>query len=309
MKNFAFMGKMAGVLVAFSLLLFTLRGSAYPMPDDYQSRTASDKMSYLWQRVVEEAWPSLPPYSGRGWGSLLRSFGSFFHLKKTFDHTSDELPEGRVKIIHTYGSVVQLALKPEPGHPFTGLYKKGGMALARLSLAANPDKIGFIPGMALKFLIDAKPSRNIMVMNSLEGQGDNRNFFAKVFSNAIPAPSFFSFNLWVLFKIFSTVSNPANIIPVQSLASVHQDGSIPERIQSPTRLNLKPSEEVEKVFDGSPEKDLRVSLTNIPKGTILYELFGILQGKEYKIGELRTASEFVNSSYGDKKLFFQHPRS
>lgn len=59
----------------------------------------------------------------------------------------------------------------EEGKKYTGLFKGAEHGLARMSLAADPSKIGFTPGMGLKFFRDkAVESGNILSLFDLEGQ-------------------------------------------------------------------------------------------------------------------------------------------
>ena len=276
------------------------------IPVDYQSRTAVEKQELLWEEIAETPWQNLPDFNNNSWSSILKNIKSLMSLSKTFDHQSDEIPEGRPKFIHTFGSVVQFELEPKGEHQFTGMYQQGASGIARLSLAASPDSIAYTPGMALKFLIDGQPSRNIVVMNSLEGQGQNRNFFAKNFSNKIEEPK--SWTLWLLGKVFERTRNPATDLPVAHLASVTQSGEAPALSIAPDQLIMKPSEEAGIVMASDSKEDVRISFQKIPAGTVLYHVYGVLQNQEIYIGDLKTSSEFIASQYGDKKLFFQHRR-
>ena len=63
--------------------------------------------------------------------------------------------------------------------------KTGGKGYIRLSLADfNYEKV--IPGAGIKILIDGQPSQNFHVMNSLDGQGKDRNIFRLPFANVLP---------------------------------------------------------------------------------------------------------------------------
>jgi len=288
-----------------SLFLFSGLSRA-ALPEDYQSYSASEKQDLLWQEVASTPWENLPPYNNNDWSSILKNIKALFSLSKTFDHTSDEIPEGRVKFIHTYGSVVKFSFEPAASHPFTGMYQTGAPGIARLSLAANPDVVAYTPGMAVKFLVDGQPSLNIVVMNSLEGQDQNRNFFAKKFSNKIDEPQ--SWTLWLLGKVFELARNPATDLPVNHIAAVHSDGEKVTDVHSPDQLILKPSQDVNGFISENSTEDVRVSFSKIPSGSVLYDVYGLDNGVEIYIGQIKTTSEIISSRYGDKKLFFQHKR-
>ena len=276
------------------------------LPLNYQTLDAANKQHLLWQEIESSPWKTLPELNNSGWSSLLKSLGALFSLAKTFDHVSDEVPEGRTKFIHTYGSVVQFKFTPEKKQPFTGFYQEECVGIARLSLAANPKKLSYTPGMALKFLVDEKPSLNLVVMNMLDGQGDNWNFFAKAFSNKVPGAK--SRTLKFLEWIFSLTRKDPGNLPVDHLAQMTSFGKEVENPVVPEQLYFYPAPEVSKIISPDSREDFRKHLEAIPAGTSLYNVIGILGGKAVKIGVMKTASKFVSSKYGDKKLFFQHRR-
>ena len=158
-------------------LSFNFRTAIASLPTDYESLTKEEKLDLLWDQIDNSQWSELPALNNQGWSSILKNLGALFSLKKSFDHTSDEVPSGRPKFIHTYGSVVKVSFVPEESVQFSGMCAKGAMGLARLSLAASPEAIDYTPGMAVKFLVDGQPSLNLHVMISLNGQGENWNFF------------------------------------------------------------------------------------------------------------------------------------
>lgn len=290
----------------FTAIIFSSNLALAALPANYQSLKKEEKLELLWEQIETSEWEKLPALNNQGWSSILKNLGALLSLKQSFDHSSDEIPKDRPKFIHTYGSVVQVTLIPEGNSPFSGIYEKGAIGLARLSLAASPEAIAYTPGMAIKFLVDANPSVNLHVMNSLNGQGDNWNFFAMNFSNKIdPAEGFI---LKVLEKVFERARKPANDLPVDHLAQIYQDGTRVSSIVAPERLVLKPSSQVAGLISPSSREDFREHLSRVPVGTDLYEIYGVLKGKEIKIGRLQSSSEMIASKYGDKTLFFQHKR-
>ena len=276
------------------------------LPLNYQTLDAANKQDLLWNEVESTPWKTLPELNNSGWSSLLKSLGALFSLAKTFDHVSDEIPEGRTKFIHTYGSVVKFKFIPEKKHPFTGFYEEECVGLARLSLAANPKSLPYTPGMALKFLVDQKPSLNLVVMNRLDGQGDDWNFFAKAFSNKIPRAK--SRILKFLEWVFSLIRGNPGHLPVDHLAQMTSFGKKVKSPVVPEQLYFYPTSEVSKIISPDSRDDFRTKLQSIPAETKLYNVVGILGGKAVKIGVMKTTSKFISSKYGDKKLFFQHRR-
>ncbi|MBF0313832.1 MAG: hypothetical protein HQK50_08625 [Oligoflexia bacterium] len=304
MKSKAFF---SGASLAMALLLFSNVSMAV-LPADYQSFTADEKRELLWDQIEQSRWSELPAFNNSSWSSILKSIRALTSLGRTFDHQSDEMPAGRAKFIHTYGTVAQVDFIPTFNHPYTGMYQTGASGLVRLSLAASPTTIGYTPGMAVKFLVDGVPSLNFVAMHSLEGQKGNWNFFAHDFSNKIPEPT--TWVLWALGKFFELTRSPATDLPIDHIAEVHKDGEAvaPFAKFAPQQIILRPSFAVAHLIAPESREDMRISLEQIAAGTTLYYVYGITAGEEILIGSLVTRSEFIASAYGDKELFFQHKR-
>src|SRR5262245_5097439 len=155
------------------------------LPAGYEAMTGCAKQQLLFNdRIFPSAYP----------GSFLPEWGIFdvvgfglLDMRVTLDRVSDELPVGRKKIFHKLGTVATVELRPVGNSRYTGLFR-GGCGLVRLSLSAGPFEFGYTPGLALKMFVDGAPSENLMVMNSLDGQDDNHNFFAATFTNVLPEP-------------------------------------------------------------------------------------------------------------------------
>jgi len=70
-----------------------------------------------------------------------------------FTRQSDELPAGRMKILHPYGVCGTGEWKITADSGYTGLFSKGSnLAVTRLSHAAHPKIGSFIAGLAIKTL-------------------------------------------------------------------------------------------------------------------------------------------------------------
>ena len=144
-------------------------------------------------------------------------------------------------------------------------------------------------------------------MNSLNGQGDNWNFFARDFSNKIPPAR--GLALWLLEQLFKFTRKPANHLPIDHLAEVHGDGSAVSFKLAPEQLVFRPTEAVKTLISPNSRNDFRVELQRIPAGTRIYEVIARADnGNEFPFAYLETTSAMVASNYGDKHLFFQHKR-
>lgn len=294
-------------LIISVLIYFFVNSYAYAqLPDNYRDLSSQQKQDLLWDEITKSHdIDPLPQVAGNSLKEVLEKLKGLFNLSPTFDHTGDELPDGRVKIIHANGSVGKIAFIPVPNHPFTGIYQKGGIGLARLSLATPPADDNYIPGMAIKILISQHASVNLQVMNLLEGQKENWNYFAKDFSNQIPHPT--SWTLKAIEKIFEWTRAPANDLPLWHLAAWTSEGQYEGIPVFPERVFFRPSSLVKDVIPENSRDDFRTSLLQIPMGPI-YEVYGEYRGVEYHIGTLILESTLLASNYGDKNLFFQHQR-
>ena len=296
-----------GILIINILIcLFMNSISLAQLPANYQDLAAAEKQDLLWAEISKshEEEP-LPQLTGSSFKEVYEQLKGLFNLAPTFDYSSDELPIGRVKIIHANGSVAKIAFIPAPNHPFTGIYQTGGIGLARLSLANPPADNNYIPGMAIKFLISKHPSVNMHVMNLLEGQKGNWNYFAKDFSNHIPHAQ--NWTLKAIESMFSWTRDPANNLPLWHLAAWTTEGQINGIPIFPERVYFRPSSLVKDIIPENSREDFRTSFLKVPYGPI-YEVYGDYQGEEYHIGTLMLESSLLASNYGDKTLFFQHQR-
>jgi hypothetical protein len=132
------------------------------LPPGYQQLTAAEKLNILWSKVTVKpyAMTSLPTKDPSAF-DMAKLFGGKYD-SVSFTQASDEMPKNREKLIHTYGSAAKVELKIFPNSTYTGIFKTGGVGIARLSVAKQ-DKTNFIPGMALKVLIDGQRSQNFQV--------------------------------------------------------------------------------------------------------------------------------------------------
>ena len=224
------------------------------------------------------------------------------------------MPSERQKLIHVYGSAAKVSLNIFGNSTYSGLFKTGGVGIARLSLAKQ-DYTNFTPGMALKMLVDGERSQNFQVMYSVDGQGTNKNFFANKFSNIIPSPQ--SFTLKLLGKAFEAAierlpgtaqDKPESInnLGLYEQASVTNDGKPVAEVVAPYAVEFVPNPRAG--WDPTNGRDVRINLDGIATGTTLYTVVAkrspTAEGEV--IGQLVTEGPFVASPYEDQTLFFQH---
>jgi hypothetical protein len=282
------------------------------LPDDYQSWQASRKQDFLWHQILQSQYDRLPPLQ------KIDIVGLFLTTLRTkMDRQSDQAPTGWKKAIHAHGSVAKIRFVSTADHPFTGLFKQADYGLLRLSVTADPAARGVAPGLAIKLLVDGKPSGNVSALVSLTGQGKNYNLLAHEFSNIVPVVP--EVGPILINLIFSRVTKHPTKIALEDMSRVDQQGQVEQQPHAPAQLFLVPNPEVQ--FSETAH-DFRSDLATIPAGTNLFAVYGVdpgqiadkLMGKpEYRqaaqlIGHIITDSEFITSFYGDSQLFFRHQR-
>mmetsp|Transcript_65533 Transcript_65533/g.154799 ORF Transcript_65533/g.154799 Transcript_65533/m.154799 type:complete len:375 (+) Transcript_65533:2-1126(+) len=238
-------------------------------------------------------------------------------MNEPFDRFSDELPEGRKKLIHTFGIVGQVKLEVVPGNPYSGLYTGADHCFIRASAAANPSS-SLTPGMAFKCLRDGTYSGNIISMYELTGQGADWNFMKNQMKSWVTTGKglFLSFGA----DIFEKGAQDPFHLGTDALAAGTQAGSQVSKAEfkTPEVIYFKP------VLGpwSSDNHDYRLDFAAVEVGTKLYEVWGasgcdcgstrceqVEDCQSFsQIGDLVTTSSFIASEYGDKNLFFQHSR-
>jgi len=232
-------------------------------------------------------------------------------LSKVLTRTSDLMEPGRPKFIHARGAVAQVDLETKSDSPFSGLLSpmpKGGAAgLLRVSQVARADGDAAVtPAIALKLLIDEKPSADVLAMNHTVGQGRDFNPFTNPMTNDLTetheelraAQRLMSF----FFKLISF--QPRRMVSTH-LAEQFRDGANAANPVAPDRLEFRATDEAKAAFDGRAGVDFRIVLTDLEPGTTLYEITGITNGRVSPVASLKMGTKFVSSDGGDR-LFFRH---
>jgi hypothetical protein len=273
-----------------------------PLAADYDRKTAAEKQDILWtSHIAPSKYATLPPWPSVDLIGIVR-----LDLGVTLNRTNDELPMGRKKLVHALGSCAKVELVADGGTPYTGMFK-GGIGIARFSLATNPGTDAFTPAIAVKMLVDGMPSQNLQVMFSVDGQGKDFDFFSNRFSNIIAAPVGFGTN--IVGKIFQKATPFPNYLDLDNFARHDRTGADASHMRAPHQVFFLPTSEVRAVGRASsPNVDFRADLANVPSGTTVYEIVASESSSAafVHIGKLVTRSEIVAARYGDEKLFFKH---
>ncbi len=282
------------------LLISSVMSVSYALPGNYQSLKATKKQELLWENISQAPYLVLPQIGSALFLQFLGS-PSILTLNTTLDRESDELPLGRLKFIHTLGSCATFRFEPK-ANEYSGVFKSGAQGILRMGWAATPELMGYIPGVSLKFLIDGKPSVNVVTGFSLDGQGDDSNFFSNELSNRLPEPQ--NPLIQILLGVFKLASRSPLYLPLDHLAERESSGKLADEVIYPDEMIL--ASPLKKKFSQLEEQDLRLKFQNLKNGQVLFNVYGQTDGQRQAIGKIVLTSPVVDSLYCDQKLFFRH---
>lgn len=280
-----------------------------PVPERYASLGRFEKLDLLWSRIAADPYPAsaLPTKAPGAWAR--RKLFSVDYDRTSFEHASDELPEGREKLVHRYGTVARVRFEVRSPHRFTGVVASGGEGLLRMSDATGGAR--FTPSLALKIPVDGRPSLNFFGLPAAARDPKDRDFLSAAFANSTPVPM--AFDAKLLGRSFQKTADAlgatrvyAVYLPLHHLAGAELDGRSVASPVVPDRIELHPTDEARAKFD--PTIDWRLAFAALPAGLRLFELrvAGAIDEPAAPFGELVLETSFVASRYGDERLFFQH---
>jgi len=302
------------------------------LPKDFESQSACAKQDYLWNsRVLPTVYDikKLPRLEGAGglsliWGAMLNK------LRIKMDYLGDQAPEGWKKPLHRRSVLAKAQFIASENSPFSGLFQGAPCGFLRLSLTADPAKNEYNPGLAWKAFVNGKPSANISALVSLDGQGENFNFFANEFSNIVPASD--KLKLKIAARAFRTTSKHPHKIGAQGFAELTSSGQVPEKIHHPVRIFFVPDPSLSQRLPTQPARDFRPELMDeslLKEGSPIFHLYAVndpnpdsvtaedvdqsiddaaLRARAIKIGTIVGNSGFKASHWGDDGIFFNHRR-
>ena len=278
------------------------------LPADYQSRTAGEKLELLWAEASSNPYSldALPKRVPSVWER--RKLFSVDFNRVSFDHASDEMPAGRDKLVHRYGTTAKVELEVDDAHGFTGIFAAGGPAILRFSDAVGG---GTLPALALKFLVDGKASLNFLALPLQRRDPDDNDPLSGAYANSTPPPK--ELGATAVGIAFQRTANAlggtrlyAVYLPLHHLAQMTRDGRPVAAARVPDRLELHGTQAARAAM--TEHRDWRRSLASLPAGTRLFDLkiAPKIDEPALAFGSVTLTSEFVASRYGDERLFFQH---
>lgn len=290
----------------------------FTTPTGYQSWTAHHKALWLWKNLILSTAhdpTSLPVLTVPFRSSPLREIGLVLRrsqLDKALTRTSDLMEPGRPKLIHAKGSVAMVHFAPHDSSRYTGLLASpanggGANGLLRMSLVAKVfGDAAFTPALALKLLIDANPSADVLAMNHTVGQGRDYNLFSNTMTNDLR----FTHNELrtaqrLMSVLFRRVSHQPRRMVTTHLGQQTHDGVWVDSPLTPDRLVFEPTTVARSIFVNRAGVDFRLVLAELPVGTRLFDVFGVTDSGAEPIGHVTTTTPFVSSEGGDR-LFFRH---
>jgi len=266
----------------------------------FTSLNWKEKHDQTWSNVIADA--AVGPYP--------KITGIFTESMKTlFDDEWDVMPKGRLKYIHSVGAVCPFVVNIR-NSSFTGVFQNGeSHGMMRLG-SAGPigEGNGVTPGAGVKFFRTGKHSADFVVLNQLGPIVDeNHNFFAVPLFNHISehAPAAL---IPVNVKFCQAQSCPTKV-GLSDASTYDQDGNIAEDVIFPFKVSFVPTGDIKFREEYSDLAPFMKQFTDLPVGTILYQLRGHLSPDDKEgvlLGDVITTDACVTSHYGDTKLFFKH---
>jgi hypothetical protein len=309
------------------VLLFTLLLSYALGAMDFVADIAQAKQEHDWYKIQSSAYhDSLMPHSS-AFTKLKLLSPEFCSLSFTYE--GDTLPEGRRKLIHECGTSIKIAFEASKENEYSGIFESGAsFGILRLSLALKQEvaeqsfwhSLGFekkdncIPGIALKFYIDYKPSLNIVAMPSLDGQ-EEANLFSYIFTTAL-CPAEKSIRNNIVSCVFKSALEVAgqphgdiHALACDHLARVHSNGKKVHDYNAPYELLFIPTKSAKALFNHAKmSDDFREVLENRGNNLILFNVHA-RKSKDDPccnfIGTIKATSNFIASAHGDN-TFFKH---
>ncbi len=279
------------------------------LPNEYDALGRFEKLDLLWARISADRYAddALPQKVPSAWKR--RKLFSVDYNRGSFEHASDELPQGRDKLIHRYGTVARVRIEVKDAHGYSGVLASGGEGILRMSDGAGGAR--FAPSLAVKIPIDARPSLNFFGLPAQARKAGDRDFLSGAFANSTPVAM--EFDAKLLGRAFQKTAKALKAtrvysvyLPLHHLAEKSLDGSSAKAPKVPDRIELHPTAEARAAFDATI--DWRLAFSALASGLRLFDLriSGAIDEPAEPYGALFLESSFIASRYGDERLFFQH---
>eukprot|EP01137_Pigoraptor_chileana_P007576 Opistho-2@3570 len=282
---------------------------------DFENQTATQKLAAIWTQIQADNGASAE------FPGAFALIGIFIEdLWVTGRRSSDIMPEGRQKLIHSVGAVAQAKFNwNSAASKYTGLFRQADNVILRASSATKPGQSDgglfskpsktYAPGLSFKIFRDNVPSANFFAMWQLDGQQDF-NFFLNPLANHVPARPDLPLQVKLLGKKFGTVSQFPGLVGLSDFAAFRQDGTAEAKANFPFALVFQPNSDITERFRDTTEFDIPAQFSRSFAGNEpLYRVFAVptvdSTALEY-VGDLVLKSKFTGSKFADQQLFFRH---
>ncbi|MBO9667279.1 MAG: hypothetical protein J7501_10760 [Bdellovibrio sp.] len=322
-KKFVSVAAIGAVAVAAFVFADFLTPASSPRlpasaPAQYESLKACDKQNVLWNEIQKTVYKDLPDYRALGLRQIIGLSQQEISIKG--QHLSDFAPKGWTKFLHGRASIAKIKVVPVT-NKYSGMFQGVDCGLLRLSLTSEVTSSRPVaPGLALKVLRDGTYSTNISALVSLDGQGQDFNFFKYPMSNIVPIGT--SFGQKIVHKIFLNASPYPEELAIKEFSEMDQKGHRVANPLSPRQVFFVPAKNL---YFSSQEHDVRNDFAKVPTNTVIYQVRAVsdkfknfdyskyqpetvqamLTDSEH-IADIVTTSEFLSSSFGDDGIFFRH---
>lgn len=282
----------------------------YPPNIAYERWSAKDKTAALWDmsKSPNEVGAFPPNTNGIHFGRMA--------MFTTFANHKDTIVTGRPKVVHAVGAVCKFKLHVHNHSPFSGVLQAGERAQGLIRLgSATPVNLesGIAASAALKFLRKGRESANLVLLKDLIPKDQDYNFFNKPLSNHV-IPGTTREEQRTISK-FITVSSCPVRLGASDMCAFDTDGRRPEEMDKelvfPYQIVLDPNPDLATSAAPADDQTLMDRITAVARrSTVLYTMRALASpgGDWITLGDIRTSSDCVTSTYGDKTLFFKHQK-
>lgn len=291
-------------------------------PATYTELIALYKEHYLARVLCEPAeksltWPDL--------GAVRERLLDPTRASMALTHQGDWWPDPRTPSIHPFGVVALGQFSPERRLDDLGLFGQDCTVVLRYSIATqvgadhSGDQWPLSPGIAIKWLVDGLPSRNLQLVVAVEGI-DDLDFLGHTFTTYPAEPNFDRYpHLEFLLRRFQTARALAGgtdlgrerQIPIGPMTAVRRDGTTVPNPQQLDAVTLEHSSEAKRTFPRMSRWDefrehLATCSRTLHRQTPFVSLLGLKQGQRFKLGDIWLHEPLHTSRFGDQQLFFSH---
>ena len=273
--------------------------------DAYEAQSAFCKSEMIWERCLEDD-------RIQDWFDGVQQLPIFTQdINDTFDWIGDEMPEGRLKIVHPRGTVTRIAYESLGDHPYTGIFKGSRFGIMRISEVSRtvPEVQRTSPGFGIKFLRDGAPSANGLAMFSFAGQ-PSFNFLTNSWTTHLAEPQNICGRMTISSKFAEGTRHLGNT-SVMEWAEMDAEGKVEENPVWPFMLRFEPT--ITSAFPDTFQAEFHEQMMLIQDHVHLFDVWALdepigLGGEEKLVGRIITESITTTSLWGDVALFFKHGR-